>query len=66
MGDALFVQEIQAGRDLFDDLGGLVFGKANVLLDARQQLAAVDLPTAKRGRKTTTLLVSHIEADAVL
>lgn len=43
MRDALLVQEIQTGRNLLDDLGGLVLREADVLLDARQQLAAIDL-----------------------
>lgn len=43
MGDSLFVQEIQTGGNLLDDLGRFVLGKADVLLDPGQQLAAIDL-----------------------
>lgn len=41
--NAFLVQKIQTGRNLFDDLGGFVFRKADVLLNTGQQLAAVDL-----------------------
>lgn len=43
MCNALLVQEIQTGRNLFDDLRRLVLREAHLLLDSRQQLATIDL-----------------------
>lgn len=48
MGDSFFVQKIQTGGNLFDDLGRLVFGETHVLLDSCQQLSTVDLVDVKR------------------
>lgn len=36
------MQEVQAGSDLLDDLGGIVLREANVLLNACQQRSAID------------------------
>lgn len=41
--DPLLVQKVQSRCDLLDDLGRIVLREAHVLLDARQQRAAIDL-----------------------
>lgn len=48
MGNASLVQKIQSGRNFLDNLGGFMFRKAHMLLDASQQWTTVYLCGQKK------------------